>query len=770
MGSYDLREYNAAIQSVIGSAAEAKVPFEQLNLVLGLASHAGLNLNRVTVGMNRIFDAMTNPTKANAKAFKGLNVDIDGMRASGKSLIDILVDLEDKVPSNKMREMFGTVQGVRAFRAIKSQMGDMGEGTRRMSEMVKNWGKGFDEAMGLAANRMIKTRNAWENFKMSLSGKLLDDSFLAGMDILDEIISGLVNTVGKMDFSPITKAFSAGMKDVWNTIKQIPRFLGEVLGISINWESVIKSVASYIIQVANFLSNPKTWEGLVQGTMKAAAYLEFAYSYIKKMISDTQLFNDTFSTLGSVIKSIGVFLIEVFKSAFEVTASYAEATLLPVLKEVGIQFGSFLMSGIGDALSMMGKAIMSLKIEIPAALKVLNPMLALMERSLNDYTDMAGGVFVSMGNAANTKSRTMTATTYEPVGEAGIYKTLRPILENGNKELIDRLISVALKTNVPGMEEGKNRPLVSSDELVAIINSIKGSTTLEEAQKKAYETGGIYSADTPLLLNKIYLALIDRSKADFVRQGTTDENLQGLIANIFSATRVENERNVGMNKFSNTNFSSDVSKAWTKLQNSLSTIMTTIGPTLKRENPEAFDTLAKRLEEINKIQFQVAEANTKATQENTAALNNAQKKKETTGEVHKHIRKLVAESQVESYMSKMKSRYKDAKVSSYGSVMTGRGPMAMVDTELSTNPNTVVKKSVEEQKKQEREDSGTGTKAVVDGVKGVATLTEQVLDELKQINKKTLAQNRFFNNQPMQPPKDNSFWNQMASFDIWEQN
>jgi TP901 family phage tail tape measure protein len=772
MGSFDLKEYNAAIQSVIGSAAEAKVPFDQLNLILALTSHAGLNLNRVTVGMNRLFDALTNPTKANAEAIKDMGINVKALQASGMSLIDILVEMEDKVPTDKMRQMFGTVQGVRAFRAIKSQMGDMGEGTKRMTNMVRDFGKGIDEALGLAANRMIKTRNAWENFKTSMAGKLLDESFLAGMDILDEIISGLVNTVGKMDFSPITKALSGGMKDVWNTIKQLPAFIGQTLGISINWENVIKSVASYITQISNYLANPKTWEGLVKGTLHTANYLKTAYEYIKQMLTDVSLADRIFNSLGSAIKNIAVFLIETFKDAFEVAASYAQSTFLPVFKMMAKEFGGYLLSSLGDAFGSMGRGLTTLIEKIQPLYydngkPVYSPVDDMIVRSLESL----GGIMGELSMAANAQSLSWKNPGRELTNQESIFNALKPILEDairsGNGGLISSLVSISGNQKLPG-GIGKEYNNKSADQIGYFLSKIASSSSLDEAMKSANEGGaGIKNLDSYVILNKILFALTEKGKLNEVVASTDNPNLKALIESFGKSVAIEKEKDEGKYKFGNTDFLGRLETNFGKLQNSLNTTMSLMSGDMKRGNPEIWNNMLKTQENINKLQFQVAEANTKATIDNTNALNRKEeeKKKGRSAGGHEHD-KLVPVSQVGAYIEKMRRTHPGARISESGVVRTGSGYKQMINVDTS-NTNAVVKKSVEEQNKLTKEGSGTG--AVVNEIAGVATLTKEVIKELKGLNRTFLATSRANGYSVEAPPRDNSFWNRISTFDIWEQ-
>lgn len=743
MGSFDLKEYNAAIQSVIGSAAEAKVPFDQLNLVLALTSHAGLNLNRVTVGMNRLFDALTNPTKANSKAMQELGIDVKALQNSGMSLIDILVEMEDKVPTDKMRQMFGTVQGVRAFRAIKSQMGDMGEGTKRMTVMVRDFGKGLDEALGLAANRMVKTRNAWENFKTSMAGKLLDDSFLAGMDILDEIIGGLVNTVGKMDFSPITKAFSEGMKDVWNTVKQLPTFLGQVLGISISWETVIKDVAGYVTQISNYLADPKTWEGLVKGAMKVAGYLEFAGSMVKQMLTDTRLFDEIFGMLGEVVKNVGTFLLEIFKNAFEVSASYMQSTFLPVLKDLGTQFTIWITKGIGDLFKTVGE-------EMGGPTSIMGSHMMTYGYRINNAASKMEDPDLS--NRVNNKQ-----------DSSAVYNALKPIIDRlSEREIIDM-------ASVASVQEFGGKKQRSEDEfrdITSFLKNIKSTDSIADASMKSKHGGG---GQTNEYLNLIYRALVQKEFRDTMyEKDFSDQRTKDMIDVFMRSVQIETDRKSGRERYGETDFSGGFNESFVKFKDAMNRTMLSFGPSLKKQNPEAYEVLTKRMEEINKIQFQAAEANTKATQENTNALTRSSEEK-TKGKLGKDTRydKLLPVNQVESYVESMRKRFPSANISTSGTVRTSRGYKQMVDVER-VDTNAVAKSGVEAQ--ENRAKGVSGKESLNENLKAVKDGIEESNKHLSQLVRNSKLIPVTFGDKTTMVTRPETFWDKLSKIgDVWEQ-
>lgn len=766
MGRYDLKEFNSGLQAVIGSAASAKIPFDQLGTILAVTSHAGLNIHRVTVGLNRVFDAMTNPTKANSKAFKEMGVNVNELRNKGMSLVDVLTLIMDKAPDEQLRQLFGTVQGTRAFKALRSQLADMPTSLGRMNTMINEFGKNFEDALSLVSNRMTKTKISWENFKTSLSGKLFDNIVISGLDILDEIISGLVNTIASIDFSPLTKALSEGMKSVWNTVKQLPAFLGQTLGISISWNDIIKSIAGYITQISSYLSNPKTWEGLIKGAMTAAAYLKLGYEYMRQMLTDTQLFNTMFSLLGEVIKSIGIFLIETFKNAFEVTASFAQATFIPVFKDIGNQFGAFLLSSLGDVFSSMSRYMSDMKMNLPKMLLAANPALAMLQEGFNATTEGMSGLFGNMGTLANLKSQNMLNPETVPLNKESIFNTLKPILEeavkSGNKELITKLAAVSQIITVPGKEGYPGTDVIGT---ITYLEKILNSQNAEQARKSANTSGTSYITDTDLILNKILFALTNPKISAALSKNIDNERLKNMIKTFGKSSSIEEERRQGRERYGNTDFIGNFNTSFTKLQNSMSSIFSAVGPTLKAQNPVAYEAFVKQMEEINKIQYKVAEENKKALQENTNALKASTQSKQAVSDGMKHTRKLVAASYADTYVAKMRALHPKSEVTSSGTIRTGSGPMRLIDI-ATPNTNKVVQKSVEEQKKQEKIDGGT--QAVVDGVKSVATLNEQMLDELKTISKRS----QFWNmtgvtkTDAIQPPmaKENTYQ------DVWEQN
>lgn len=832
MGSYDLSEYNSAIQSVIGSAAEAKVPFDQLNMILALTSRSGLSLNRVTVGMNRLFDTLTNPTKKNASAIKELGIDVNALRASGKSLIDILVEMEDKVPADKMREMFGTVQGVRAFRAIKSQMDSTSESSKRMSDMVRDFGKGLDDALGLAANRMERTKIAWDNFKRSLSGRLFDDILKSGLDIIDEVIAKLVNFVSTLDFTPLTKSISEGIKNIWNTVKQLPEYIAKITGVSINWNGIIKEIASYVTKITNVLADPKTWTTVLRSVYLFVGYLGVGYEYIKKIFTDMTFADKMFSSLGEIIKNIGIFLVQTFKDAFEVAAAYAQSTFLPVFKIAAKEFGSYILGSIGDAMGVLSVSAQAESRKTDASGK----------RSHDLFSQVAlagiGGAFGAVGNAANTQSLAWKNVGREETNPESIFNVLKPILEtavrDGNKSLIDSLALASINERSVKFKDYENKDQMR---VAAFLSKIVSSPNLETALSESEKNGvGIDKRDSFYILNKILYALTEKGSLFKITEGLNNDNLRGLLESFGRSTAIQKERDEGKNKFGNIDFTGRLGSNFNALTDSLNNIMNNVGATLKNTDPELFDKIAKLQENANKINFEIAQEQKKNTQENTNAVKeNTQvhKNKEPVKDMYKHITRYVPAANAEGYMRKMRNMYPNMTVEAGGTVRTGRGNMRAIEIGVDLNnlkqsidkntkeqkdrkdkimqekqkEKTVTAVSLEEinrnrlenTERQKRISERLGTKEyeekwkrMMNETNGAAlgqdadeyfknkkdegtTKVVESLDGIATLTKSMLEELKQINRKPtnqiaVQPPQE-SFWRKAANLtDIWEQN
>ena len=849
LGSFDLKDYNSAIQSVIGSAAEAKVPFEELNMILALTSRSGLNLNRVTVGMNRLFDSLTNPTKQNSKAMKELGIDVAAMRKSGMSLIDILIEMEDKVPADKMREMFGTVQGVRAFRAIKSQMDAMGTGTERLKNIMKDWGKDVGEAMSLISNRMTRTKQAWENFKQSLSGKLFEDVLGAGLDILDEIISNLMNGLSKIDFSPLTKGLAEGMRNIWNTVKQIPEYISKITGLSFNWNNIIKEITGYIKILTDTLADPKTWTSVMRFAYQFVGYLKIGYEFIKKIFTDMSFAGKMFDLIGNAFKQIATFLVGVFKDAFEVAAAYAQATFLPSFKMIAKEFGAYILSSLGDAFGSINRSMMSKSAKIQPEMYDANgePIYDLVDEIKKNSLEGVGGLFGELGNAANSQALSWKNPGREMTKQEPIFTVLKPILEeavrSGNKQLIDSLAMAAFGEKSVAT---KNYISAPPDKIASFLENIVSSGNFEDSLKSTNKYRmDITRPDSYFVLNKILYALTEKGSLNKVVKGLDNESLKAQLESFGRSVAIEKERSEGKFKFGSLDFMGKLEERFTKLNSGLGSLLGNVGADIKKNDPELYDSIMKLQEESNKINFEISQEQKRVTQENTNAVSantQAMNKKEINKDAMKHITRLIPAANAEGYMRKMRNLYPNMSIEGGGILQTGRGPMRMVEmgvdlNNLNKNTNKMVKKQEEQkqdikkvlEKKEtqkfvtleewarrqlEIRDRGK-TKAQIDAetarlgspeylerwnkmmdetngkalgldadkwteggykkekennvaksLDGIATISEKMLEELKQMNRKSSMPS-------IQPPRDTSFWNKASTFsvmDIWEQN
>ena len=723
VGSFELDELLQGMSSVIGSASKLNIPIEQLVGSFSALSLSGINAFKAGSGLNRMFEIVMTPTSRSAKSFKEMGIRVNEFR---KGLIDLPTFLEDiakKLPDEKLRDIFPTIQARRAFIGLMSNA----ERFRKIIADSANAGKGldknFEDTKGTFSFMINQLKQVFSVFVKNIAGTF-SESFRPVFKDFSEFFRNLTNNIQQLDFSPITNSLAKGLSNVWNTVKQLPTFLGQVLGISINWNDVIKGVAGYVTQISNYLANPKTWEGLVKGAMTAAAYLKFGYEYIKQMVTDTQLFSKIFDLLGHAVKTIGIFLIETFKNAFEVAASYAQSTFLPVFKDIGTQFIIFMMKGVGDVLNAAGKG--------------WGEDTFLGKR-------MMGAGFLLNDKARMMESPDISGRLSSKQDSTAIFNALKPIVDRMSINEKSRLATSASYENTPGISNK------SSDlkELVNMLMYMKNSESVQDMQMKANQGGARLYGDEPNnLLNKIYFALVKKENLPFISGETTDQRTMDLLDTFMRSVKIETERKAGREKYGNVEFIENMNTSFTKFQDSMAGIVSAISPMLKAENPAAYDALTKQLEEISKIQFQVAEENKKAIQENTNALKESTQKKQVS-EGMKHTRKLVSAAYADSYVARMRSQNPNSQVTSSGTIRTGMGPMRLVDI-ATPNVNKVAQKSVEEQKKQEKADGST--QAVVNEVKGVATLTEQMLDELKQINKKTFARTQFFQSVGEKPP------------------
>jgi len=114
-GSFELNELIQSMGTVIGSAAQLKIPLETLVGSFAALSLSGLKANRIGAGLNRMFEAFITPGSQTARTFKRLGVDVEGFRQGIVTLPQILKQISDKLPIEKLREIFPTIQARRAF-------------------------------------------------------------------------------------------------------------------------------------------------------------------------------------------------------------------------------------------------------------------------------------------------------------------------------------------------------------------------------------------------------------------------------------------------------------------------------------------------------------------------------------------------------------------------------------------------------------------------------------------------------------------------------
>lgn len=344
-----LHGLTSSVGNVINAASQSGLSFKELGAMFSYATLTGVNASRTMVGLNRVLQAILNPTKINAKTFAEMGINLEEVKKGGLTL-EKLLGIMEKIPENKMREAFGTVQGVRVVQAILRDTA----GVRSLYERINTLTGVYDQQLGNVQDTwgwQIKQIKETKDLISEGLVKQLTGLFVPALKIVNEMFKNMLGFVSKINFSAIGESLGKGIDKLWNTLKELPNYLDKSLGISERISGFWARLPGYVETFFNYISDPKLYEGMLKFFMKIPVVL----TTVKNVISDG-LFNPElmsknlsiiFSGLFSILKSVGTFLYDVLSTAFDLAFKYFSA-----LGGVEIeQFGRSLLSKITEAIS-----------------------------------------------------------------------------------------------------------------------------------------------------------------------------------------------------------------------------------------------------------------------------------------------------------------------------------------------------------------------------------------------------------------------------------
>jgi TP901 family phage tail tape measure protein len=381
LGKIELADLNSTLGNVVTSAAALKIPLKDLGGAVGFISLKGLSASKATVGLNRIFESLLNPTKANAQAFEEAGINLGELTSGAIPFIDIMAKLSKAIPEDQLREAFGTVQGRRAFRAIAQDV----EGFRKHlvtgTKIAGNFGKSFEDMKGTLSfllgklgqigqtirENLVKPFaevlrpiiklivNDIEKIGTSIRNVFTDKGFIKSFqDFLKPLAVSILGPVlGIMD--TLKSGLAGGnLKDIFKNetlikardtviemiefIKKIPMFLEQAFGIFTKIRDMSVYVFdSVIMPTLKFLSDPSTYETFFKFIKVGAEGIALMGTLFKDAFSNPKLFKDNFDIvfkfLYDSVKNLGSFMVDVLSSAFKIASEFFMLTIGEDLKD-----------------------------------------------------------------------------------------------------------------------------------------------------------------------------------------------------------------------------------------------------------------------------------------------------------------------------------------------------------------------------------------------------------------------------------------------------
>lgn len=581
-GRFDLSEFNNSLGTVINQAAVANVPFEELGAAIATISLSGINAKASAVGLNRLLLAMTNPTKQNAKAFNDLGIEFTTIDEKGRRVVKPFRELFQefaKADPTKLRELFGTTQGIRAFNALNQNAskfkGILDNNSKAAEQFDKdfknskgtfdfifrsltqigsvireNIGRGFLEvvrgplqAMGPVLERLVKildgknVRRFFTEFQ-NFAKPILDA-------VINPIISGLDKLVSYIETTDLSKMFKTGgakelqsaLIGIVNSVFSLPLAISDFYGIL----KGIGGVASFlfneiIVPALKFLGSPSTYTGFLNGLQSAVGIAKILAEVINNSLIDPETMianvNIVLGAIGNSFLIIGKFLTSVLVKAFEVTAGFFEATIIPRLVEA---LSSLLQSTIKGLSGFFGDQSAEAKKRLDTggngrASDIIDAQLMTtfktLENSFNGFADKVSPR--AKGDAFEV----------EPS-----FLELNKILKEG---FVDSDQKNTFRSVVTGsIAENTNLPI---NKVEAILDIIKNSGSLKEAEGTARDAGLGYHVGQ--VLNSFLEEISNpRELASIRRRG--EPELADRLENAAKEARIGGGQSRGKESFEN---------------------------------------------------------------------------------------------------------------------------------------------------------------------------------------------------------------------------
>ena len=180
VGKFHFDALASGIGNVVGVAAAAKIPIDEVGAAIAAASRAGLPADQAFTALNRLIISLINPNKALAATFKELGINITSELANPAiGLAGVMKQIGDATGYDvtKMLELFPNIRAGKEAFALLAQGGalyaDVASTIGNSNDVAGATQRALNEQMKSLSNQFKVVRNEAEAWAVSIGLKVL---------------------------------------------------------------------------------------------------------------------------------------------------------------------------------------------------------------------------------------------------------------------------------------------------------------------------------------------------------------------------------------------------------------------------------------------------------------------------------------------------------------------------------------------------------------------------------------------------------------------
>lgn len=226
LGVVEFSDLTGVIGDVVGMAAAAKVPIEDVGAAIATMTLSGVSANEAGTSLNRLLQQLIQPSDALAAAYRQLGYESGAAALESKGLAGVMEDLRQATGGSveAYLRLFPEVRGARGAFALAANEGEtyarVMAGVAGETERTGATQRALDEQMQSTSLQWTRFTNTLTADAIDLGGRVLP-AFTSVLSVLQSLAEGAV------------PALNRGLeitKPLWDTLAQVGGNIVEILG------------------------------------------------------------------------------------------------------------------------------------------------------------------------------------------------------------------------------------------------------------------------------------------------------------------------------------------------------------------------------------------------------------------------------------------------------------------------------------------------------------------------------------------------------------